>query len=211
VPSKPDTLVEVQMLTGRPVQLPGSVLARWLIKAFGWTLVFDGLPTRQGVLIAYPHTSNWDFVTAMTARWAIGLPITFWGKESLFRVPVFGAWLRWLGGVPVVRHSPQGMVGDMVQRMRQARDQDRFLWLALAPEGTRSLREAWRSGFHAVAVQAGVPLAVAFMDYRLRQVGVRCFLQLSGDEQADMAAIAQQLAGVQGKHPELATPIRLRT
>lgn len=201
----------VRDLPDRPVQLPGSALARWLIKAFGWTLVYDGLPARQGVLVAYPHTSNWDFITAMTARWAIGMPITFWAKDSLFRIPLLGTWLRYLGGVPVVRGSPQGMVADMVNRMQQARAQDRFLWLALAPEGTRALRDAWRSGFHAVAVQAGVPLAVAFMDYRARRVGVQAYLQLSGDEAADMAAIAQHLEGVQGKHPELATPIRLRT
>jgi 1-acyl-sn-glycerol-3-phosphate acyltransferase len=201
----------VRDLTDRPVQLPGSALARWLIKAFGWTLVYDGLPARQGVLVAYPHTSNWDFITAMTARWAIGMPITFWAKDSLFRVPLLGTWLRYLGGVPVVRGAPQGMVADMVARMERARAQDSFLWLALAPEGTRTLREAWRSGFHAVAVQAGVPLAVAFMDYRAKRVGVQAFLQLSGDEATEMAAIAQHLEGVQGKHPELATPIRLRT
>lgn len=192
------------------MQLPGSALARWLLRRSGWTLLYDGLPARQGVLIAYPHTSNWDFVAAMTARWAIGMPITFWGKDSLFRVPLFGAWLRWLGGVPVQRDTPQGMVGHMVQRMHSAREQGRFLWLALAPEGTRSRREAWRSGFHAVAVQAGVPLAVACMDYGRKRVGITGFLQLCGDEAADLAAIARLLDGVAGRHPKLATPIRLR-
>ena len=72
------------------MQLLGSALARGLLRAAGWRVVFDGLPAAQGVAIVYPHTSNWDFVVGILAKWAIGIPVTFWGKDSLFRVPVFG-------------------------------------------------------------------------------------------------------------------------
>ena len=81
------------------MQLHGSSVARALLRLAGWRLRFDGLPGKQGVLIVYPHTSNWDFPLGLLVKWAVGIQITFWGKDSLFRVPVFGAWLRWLGGV----------------------------------------------------------------------------------------------------------------
>ena len=88
------------------------------------------------------------------------MPVFFWGKDTLFDVPVFGRWLRWIGGIPVDRHAPQGAVRDMVERMRQARERDEYLWLALSPEGTRARREGWRSGFYRVAVDADVPVAL---------------------------------------------------
>jgi 1-acyl-sn-glycerol-3-phosphate acyltransferase len=197
-------------LTQRPVQLRGSALAAACLRLAGWQLDFDGLPARQGVIAVYPHTSNWDFVLGLFAKWAIGIPVTFWGKDSLFRVPLFGRWLRWLGGVPVDRSSAHGTVGDMIERMRRARDEDRFLWLALAPEGTRSLTPGWRSGFYQVAVGAGVPVALAHFDFGRRRVGLGAFFALGGDPAADLAAIAARLHGVKGCRPELASPIQLR-
>ncbi|HEY6086251.1 MAG TPA: 1-acyl-sn-glycerol-3-phosphate acyltransferase, partial [Burkholderiaceae bacterium] len=128
----------------RPIQLRGSALACGVLGLAGWQVVFDGLPANQGVLIVYPHTSNWDFVVGVLAKWAIGIPLAFWGKDTLFQVPLFGRWLRWIGGVPVDRRNARGAVADMVVRMTQARQDDRHLWLALSPEGTRSYRDTWR-------------------------------------------------------------------
>jgi 1-acyl-sn-glycerol-3-phosphate acyltransferase len=185
----------------------GSSLARALLRLAGWRVQFDGLPARQGVLIAYPHTSNWDFVVGVLAKWAMGLPVTFWGKDSLFRVPLFGPWLRWLGGIPVDRFNASGVVSDMTSRFEQARAKDEFLWLALAPEGTRRWQPHWRSGFYQVALRAGVPLGLAFFDYGRKRVGVLGFVRLTGDRDTDLAAIGTAYAGVAGKHPALAAPI----
>ena len=105
-------------LAARPVRFDkGSALARGVLRLFGWRVVADGLPARQGVVVVYPHTSNWDFVWAMLAKWALGVEITFWGKATLFRIPLMGRWLRWLGGIPVVRDAPNGVVGQMAQRL----------------------------------------------------------------------------------------------
>lgn len=199
------------LLTERPVQLRGSALARALLRLAGWQLVFDGLPAKQGVAIVYPHTSNWDFVVGLLAKWALGFPVTFWGKDSLFRIPLFGRWMRWVGGVPVDRANAQGIVGQMAQALQDARRDDRFLWLALAPEGTRRLTEGWRSGFYHVTVQAQVPLALVFMDYGRRRVGMERFMRLSGDAVADFAAITQAYGVVTGRRPGQASPIRLRS
>jgi 1-acyl-sn-glycerol-3-phosphate acyltransferase len=186
-------------------------VARALLRAAGWRVEFeDGeLPALQGVLIVYPHTSNWDFVVGLLAKWSLGLQVAFWGKASLFRLPLFGRWLRHLGGLPVERDNPQGAVGAMVDRLVAARRDGTYLWLALAPEGTRARGEHWRSGFYRVALQAGVPLGLAYFDYAQRRVGIHSFLRLSGDEAADMAAIAERIGHRVGKHPALAAPVRL--
>lgn len=203
-------MTDIVELPARPVQLRGSRLARAALRWVGWRVQFDGLPARQGVLIIYPHTSNWDFVIGMLAKWAMGIPVVFWGKHSLFRLPLFGRWLRWIGGVPVDRHNAGGAVGAMVDQFAQARANDHFLWLALSPEGTRSYRDGWRSGFYQVATQAELPLALAFFDYRARSVGVDSFIRLSGDAGRDMAHIERILGRHRGCRPELAAPVRLR-
>lgn len=199
-----------QIISTRLPAARGSRLARALLRLAGWELVFDGLPARQGVIIAYPHTSNWDFIVGVLAKWALGLHFAFWGKDTLFKVPLFGTWLRWLGGIPVDRFNARGIVGDMVERFEVASAKDEFLWLALAPEGTRKYQPHWRSGFYQVAVQAEVPLALAFFDYQRKCIGVEVFLQLSGDREADLLAIEAAYDRATGKHPELAAPIVLR-
>jgi 1-acyl-sn-glycerol-3-phosphate acyltransferase len=197
------------VLEERLVQLHGNALARRMLEAAGWKINFNGLPTQQGVAIVYPHTSNWDFPVGLLAKWAIGFSPSFWGKDSLFKVPLFGAWMRWVGGVPVDRKSPRGLVEQMVDRMKQARQRDEFFWLVIAPEGTRGYHEHWRSGFYRVAVQADVPVALVYFDFAEKVVGFERFIHLSGDADADMAVIAEYLGHRRGKRPELAGPIRL--
>jgi 1-acyl-sn-glycerol-3-phosphate acyltransferase len=196
-------------LNGRAVQLQGSAFARRALEAAGWRIEFTGLPARQGVVIVYPHTSNWDFPLGLMVKWALGFPVHFWGKDSLFRIPLFGRWMRWVGGVPVDRKTPKGLVEQMAERLQLARDRDEFFWLALAPEGTRSLGEHWRSGFYRVALQAKAPLGLAYFDFDEKVIGLDRFIQLSGDQGADMAAIASYLGHRRGRKPELATPVRL--
>ena len=193
----------------RPVQLRGSALAGVLLGIAGWRVAFDGLPARQGVLIVYPHTSNWDFIVALLAKWHIGLHVSFWGKASLFRIPLFGHWLSWLGGVPVERASPQGAVAAMAHRLHEACERDEFMWLALAPEGTRRYSDGLRSGFYHVAVRAAVPLGLASLDFARREVVLRDFVRLCGDPQADLADIAARLGHHRGRRPDWAAPIRL--
>lgn len=199
-----------QWLAERPVQLKGQAWARALLGLFGWRTAFEGLPAHQGVLVAYPHTSNWDFVVGILTRWAIGVPVVFWGKDSLFKVPLFGRWLRWIGGIPVDRRNPTGIVDDMVARFERAQQQGDTFWLALAPEGTRARQDFWRSGFYRVTVRSQVPLGLAFFDYPRKRVGVTRFVRLCGEPAADMAAIASAYADVQGARPEQASPIALK-
>lgn len=193
-----------------PIQFKGSAAARWLLRAFGWRVIFHGLPSKQGVIVVYPHTSNWDFPVGLLAKWALGLELKYWAKDSLFRFPLFGRWMRWVGGLPVDRSAANGIVGSMAERFAQARERDELMWLAITPEGTRSWRPHWRSGFYHLALQAQVPIGIVRFDWGRREVVFDSFLSLSGDIVADRAAIADAFAGVTGKRPENAAPIEFR-
>ncbi len=194
-------------LPERTVHFQGSKVAALALKALGWELCFNGLPGRQGVLVIYPHTSNWDFIIGILAKWAIGIPVLLWGKDSLFRIPLFGRFLRAQGGVPVVRHTPQGAVEQMIEKMSAACASGSYMWLALAPEGTRRRTAGWRSGFYRVALACQVPVGLAFIDFGRKRVGIEGFLRLSGDLAADRALLAARLAGVKGFRPQAAAPV----
>jgi 1-acyl-sn-glycerol-3-phosphate acyltransferase len=191
------------------LQFQGSRAAQALLRLLGWHVEFEGLPTQQGIALVYPHTSNWDAPVMFLVKWAVGVQVMFWGKESLFRIPLLGAWLRWLGGVPVKRTSAQGMVGEMIAQMQAKKAAAEYFWLGLAPEGTRKYIPGWRSGFYRVALAAQVPLLIATLDYSRKQVLLNQFLRLSGDEAADMARIGALCAGVQGFKPQNMAPVVL--
>ena len=191
-----------------PVQCKPQAWAAGLVKLMGWTVEFDGLPAKQGVLIGYPHTSNWDFITMMPVKWAVGLPVQFFAKESLFRIPLFGRWIRFLGAVPIDRSSPKGVVGEMVDALKAHKQTDQFLWIGLSPEGTRKRTEGWRSGFYQLALGADVPLCMLRIDYGNKVAKITDFMRLTGDVATDYAHIAQVYEGVQGFHAHQAAPIR---
>lgn len=198
-------------LNARPVQFKGNALAYALLRMAGWRIDWSGLPARQGVILVYPHTSNWDFIVGLFAKWAMGLPVHFWAKNSLFKVPGFSHWMRWLGGIAVDRSSAGGVVSDTVAAMQAARDRDAYFWLAAAPEGTRSLTTGWRSGSYQVAVRAQVPVGLAYFDFPSKTVGLSEFVELSGDPHEDFKLLREHLAHRVGKRPQMASPVQLRT
>ncbi|HYD78216.1 MAG TPA: 1-acyl-sn-glycerol-3-phosphate acyltransferase [Paucimonas sp.] len=190
----------------------GNVATAWqrfavrTLAAFGWRVNFKPLPGPHGVLIVYPHTSNWDFIVGMLAKWAIGVHVHWLGKEALFRGicgmtlgPLFRAW----GGEPVERASSTGAIERLAHRIGAA---DEY-WLALAPEGTRKYRDCWRSGFYHIALTAGVPLGLAGLDYARKQVRLIDYIELTGNRERDLAAIREVYADCKGMKPEFASPI----
>ncbi len=187
----------------------GNTLARALLEWAGWKVLFNGLPADCGVVITYPHTSNWDFPVGILAKWVMGMRAAYFGKDSLFRVPLLGQFMRFTGGIPVERTSSHGLIAQMAGRLREARNRGESMWLSIAPEGTRKYTPHWRSGFYHIALQAGVPLGLAYFDWVHHVVGLTEFLELTGDEAADMARIAAYYAerGA-GRHPENAAPVR---
>jgi 1-acyl-sn-glycerol-3-phosphate acyltransferase len=191
-----------------PVQFRGRTWARTVLRCLGWSIAFDGLPAKQGVIVVYPHTSNWDFLVGILVKLAIGIRLHFWAKHTLFRVPLLGPWIKSLGGIAVDRQNPADFLDRSVQHMRSARQHDQLLWIALAPEGTRAYRPGWRSGFYRLAMQAQVPLGVATIDYARKEVRLLNFIRLSGDVASDHDRIKQLVGQVSGLNPELASPIQ---
>ena len=191
------------------LQFQGSRSAQWLLSAMGWRVEFDGFPTRQGIAIVYPHTSNWDAPLMFLVKWAVGVQVMFWGKDTLFKIPLLGSWLRWIGGVPVERTAKHGVVGSMIAQMREKKAHGEYFWLGLAPEGTRKYIPGWRSGFYRVAVSSDVPLLVVTLDYSRRECKVNQFVKLTGDEARDMAHVEAFCSPVRGLKPENMSPVAL--
>jgi len=185
----------------RKTRLQG--LAAWVLGLFGWTVEAAPPPGQKCVVIFYPHTSNWDFVIGIVARSAIWLPIQWAGKDTLFRWPLGGVF-RWLGGIPVNRRERTGLTARLTQEFAQRK---RF-YLAITPEGTRSRTDRWKSGFYHLALAAKVPLGLAYIDYPRKRIGVGAYLELTGNEAADLEALRRFYADKTGKHPEHQGEIR---
>lgn len=180
-----------------------KTLSRQLLGLLGWTLIEPPAHPARAVLVGYPHTSNWDGVFALLAKLALGLDAHWVGKDSLFRWPL-GTIFRKLGGIPIKRDVRNGFVAEMAAQFAA---HPNFL-LVIAPEGTRSLTQGWKSGFYRIAQAAEVPVAIAFIDYSRREIGIATYLTLTGDPATDIAAIARLYEDRTGKHPKLASPIR---
>jgi 1-acyl-sn-glycerol-3-phosphate acyltransferase len=178
--------------------------ARLILKSLGWKLI--DLPQRpnKAVVIAYPHTSNWDFPLTLLALAALPYGAKWVAKDTLFRGGL-GPIMRALGGVAVNRRERTGFVERLAKEFRERDD----FHLIIATEGTRSLQAGWKSGFYRIALAAGVPIVMATVDYKKREVGLLASITLSGDEVVDMAAIAACYDGRRGYRHHNASPIRL--
>jgi 1-acyl-sn-glycerol-3-phosphate acyltransferase len=181
----------------------GMRLARLLLRLFGWKAVLVPPPGLKVLVVACPHTSNWDFPVGMLWAWASGVPIKFVAKQSLFGGPLGGVLRAW-GGVAVDR-SKAG--GNFVQAVVNLLNDSPEMVLALAPEGSRSRGEHWKSGFYHMALQAGIPIGLAFFDWKRREVGIGGYLVPSGSITADFEKIRVFYHGRHGRKPENETPI----
>lgn len=190
-----------------PSRLQRSALR--ILGWIGWRVRFQALPGPRGVVIVYPHTSNWDVPVGILAKWGIGLPFRFVAKASLFEGltgATVGRLLRRLGGEPIERGIATGSISRLADKIN-ASD---WFWLAITPEGTRSYKEYWRSGFYHIALAAKLPVGCARFDYAKKEIALVDYIQLSGNMAQDMEAIRLLYAGTQGLRPELASAIALR-
>lgn len=180
-------------------------MGRLWFKVFGWKLE-GALPpnTTKVVIIAAPHTTNWDLPYMLASAYLLGMRPSWLGKKQLFRPP-FGWFMRALGGVPIERSKRSNVVQDVAARFSQV---DR-LFLVVPPSGTRSRAPHWKSGFYHIAHAAGVPILCTFLDYGRKVAGVGPALMATGDVRADMDKIRAFYGPIQGKYPENMTPVRL--
>jgi 1-acyl-sn-glycerol-3-phosphate acyltransferase len=170
-----------------------------------WHIVLVAPVPLRCVVIFYPHTSNWDFPIGLLTKWAVDVRFRWVGKDSLFRGPL-APLLRRLGGIAVNRRIRTGFTERLADESAQHVD----FRVVIAPEGTRSRTERWRSGFYHLARTAGMPLALAFIDYPRREIGIGAYLNLTGDVVADMDRIRAFYAGKEGHRVAHQGVIRLR-
>lgn len=173
-----------------------KAFARSLLALFGWRVAGEFPDRAKLIAIVAPHTSNWDFVVGILVVFALGLRVRFLGKHTLFKPPL-GWLMRWLGGTPVVRDTPQGAVGDVAEMIAR---EERVL-LGIAPEGTRTRGKPWRSGFYNIACAAKVPILPAAFDYGSKSLTLFPVFEPSGNYEADLAKLQSLYAGVRGCNP----------
>lgn len=161
----------------------------------GWHVEGNFPDAAKLVVAVAPHTSNWDFVHGAAAMFALDLNCTFIGKHTLFVWP-FAGFLRWMGGIPVDRSAPRGVVGEAVDSFRNCSQRI----LVIAPEGTRSRVDRYKTGFLHIARGAGVPVLLIGLDYAARCVRIGPVIAVGEAIDAERERIEAHYARIPGKH-----------
>lgn len=182
-----------------------KLLARLIFFLFGWKLD-DHLKAdfKRCVMIAAPHTSNWDFVFARAAFALMNIPIRYTLKKEWTKFP-YGIFMNPLGAIAIDRspRKPGEERLSMTEAMIDLFNKNKELVVLVTPEGTRKLRTKWKTGFYHVAIGAKVPIALGYLDYKNKIAGVGKILYPSGNMQKDMKEIMAFYKDIPPKHPEL--------
>jgi 1-acyl-sn-glycerol-3-phosphate acyltransferase len=174
------------------------VASMGFLKIAGWRIEGELPPgAHKCVLIAAPHTSNWDLPYTLMTAFVLRLHPYWMGKASIFKPP-FGPVMRWLGGIAVDREQSNNLVAASVAALKAA---DGPVQLIVPPEGTRRATTRWKTGFYFIAVGAQVPVLLAYMDYAEKRAGLGPVFTPTGDLERDMAAIKAFYALFKGKNP----------
>ena len=180
-------------------------IARALLWLLGWKPEGRRPAARKYVLIAAPHTSNWDLPIMLALAWVFDVEVAWLGKHAMFAWP-YGWLMRFLGGIPIRRDRSE----NRVQQMARAFEEAESLALGVAAEGTRSYRPHWKSGFYHIALAAKVPIVMGYVDYARKRGGFGPELVPTGEVTHDMDKIRSFYSDKSGKNPDCFGDIRLR-
>lgn len=175
-----------------------------ILKLFGWKINYN-LPKgfEKSVTIASPHTSNWDFLFAYASFKILKVPMKFTIKKEWFKFP-FNLILNRIGGIAIDR-TPKNK-GDkklsMVDAMANAFEGQSEFVIMITPEGTRSLRTEWKSGFYHIAKKAGVPISLSYLDYKKKEAGIAKLIYPSDDMEKDLREVMAFYKNIHAKHPQ---------
>ena len=180
-------------------------LAKGFLRLTGWRAEGQRPLARRCVVIAAPHTSNWDLAFLLAFAVHFGVKLRFMAKHQLFRGPM-GTIMRAVGGVPVRRDRR----GDMVEQMAELLRDSPEMALTIPAEGTRGYVAHWKSGFYHIARRAEVPIVLSYLDYARKRGGFGPEIVPTGDVRQDMDEIRAFYADKQGRYPELFGEVRLK-
>lgn len=198
-----NTRQTLDRMSAKPARFRGvfseivRVTCRLYLALGGWKLQGDWPGLDKAVLLAAPHTSNWDGINMLATAGAYRIKLRWMGKKSLVQGP-FGGIVRWLGCVPIDRSAAH----DVVAQMKRAFAQEKRLVLAIPPEGSRARVTEWKRGYYHIAHGAGAPIVLAVLDYGARTITLSGVLETSGDYDADFAWIRTHYEGARAKYPE---------
>ena len=181
------------------------LIAKAILRLMRYTTVGEPPKTKAYVMVAAPHTSNWDFVLMLAIAWRHGISPLWLGKQEMFKGPL-APFFRALGGIKVDRDNAGGLASSLAQRAKS----EKSIAIIVPPEGTRSKAEYWKSGFRRIAIEAKVPLVLAFVDGPTRTGGFGPEFMPSDDARADMDRIREFYADKQGYTPGGFTTPRLK-
>lgn len=205
MPPAGDALIGPEITHGlEPLPRWRHTVAVAIFRLIGWDVKVQAPPDPKLVMMAAPHTSNWDTVLMLVAGSVYRARLRFLVKDT-FGWPL-NAIIRAFGGVAIDRSGGQGLVESAAQEIRKA---DRMI-LVLAPSGTRKYTDRWKSGFYHIARAADVPLVCGILDYGKKEAAFGPRIELTGDVKADMDTIRAAYAGVTGLRPDQQSPIRIK-
>ncbi|MCK5681473.1 lysophospholipid acyltransferase family protein [bacterium] len=180
-----------------PILMPLlRVIARFILSVLGWKVVNRDEGLKRYVLIAAPHTSNWDFPMFLVVAFAYEMRAYWLGKHTLFKRPFQGLF-RWLGGISVDRTRKTNVVQQCVDHFNSSSE----MVIVNAPEGTRSKVNKWKTGFYYIATGAKVPIAFGFLDYKKKEGGIAQLFYPTGNIDSDMKTIQNFYANISGRKP----------
>lgn len=173
-----------------------KILSKFIFWLLGWEVIGLKKYPKKCVIIAAPHTSNWDFLIGRCYGYIISIKPKYLIKGEFF-VPILGSLFRWNGGIPVYRDSNNNIVNQITKRFKESDE----LILGIAPEGTRSRVEKWKMGFYHIANNANVPILLLAMDFGNKKIGIINEITPTGDIEKDIQFIQNQFKNIKGKIP----------
>lgn len=175
-----------------------------LLRLIGWRQGGERPTPPRYVLIAAPHTSNWDFLLLMAFAFRCRVRLYWMGKDAIFK-GWYSPFVKFVGGIPIDRKKQTGMVAQTAELFAHSER----LVVTVPAEGTRSRSEGWKSGFYHIAMTANVPVVLGFLDYAKKVGGFGPAVTLTGDMQADMVAITDFYRDIGARYPEKKTEPRI--
>ena len=175
-------------------------LGKLVLSIFGWKVkgsISEDFSNQKLVVIVAPHTSNWDGIFGVATVAGLDAKITFIGKHTAFRYGL-GAFLRYMGGIPVDRSKPGGIIQDAIDQIKKI---DGSL-IAMSPEGTRSKVKEWKTGFLRIAKELNTNIIPASLDFAKKEILLGKAFVPSGNNEEDIRALKEYYSVFTAKHPE---------
>jgi len=179
-----------------------KLVGKFILFLFGWKTTFKKENyAKKCVMIAAPHTSNWDFVFAMAFYWKEGIQANFFIKDTWTK-GIHGWFIKKMGGIGVARGKNNNLVDASVTAFSEREE----LILLVPAEGTRKRVKRWKRGFYVIAKKANVPVSLGYLDYKKKIAGIDMLFNLTEDLTEDMTKIEDFYKNIHGKFPENYNP-----